>query len=121
MQFLMVHNYTFVTHPGSKSKILDIRILNPQKMKKVYPPWPFFLFTFIRGIFALYESLGQNINDTICKIVKNNFLDPPSTLQKIFFFHIFLKKCVPIKKLAFCKMTLFPFGYRIQLQLELDI
>ena len=52
-------------HPGSKSKILDIRILNPQKMKKVYPPVAFFLFTSIRGIFALYESLGQNINDPI--------------------------------------------------------
>ena len=27
--------------PGYKSKILDIRNLNPQKMQKVYPPWLF--------------------------------------------------------------------------------
>ena len=77
----------------------------------------FFWFMFIRGIFALYESLGQNISGTIRKIVKNNFLPPPA-LQKKFFFDIFLKKFVPIKKLNFCKMALFPFGYRIQLQLE---
>ena len=36
------------SHPSSKSKILDIRILNPQKMKKVYPPWLFFVYVYQR-------------------------------------------------------------------------
>ena len=92
----------------------------PSKNEKSLPPMAFFLFTFIRGIFALYESLGQNINDPIWPIAKNIFFHPP-LLPKKKNFEIFLKKCVPIKKMNFVKMALFPFGYRIQLQLELDI
>ena len=39
-------------HPGSKSKILDIRNLNPQKMKKVYLPC-FFLCLRLSDFFLL--------------------------------------------------------------------
>ena len=37
----------------------------PSKNEKSLPPLAFFVFTFIRVFFALYERLGQNISDTI--------------------------------------------------------
>ena len=64
-------------------KILDMRILNPQKMKKKFSPLAF-LFRFIRVIFALYERLGQNISDTIALCIKNIFWPLPYPPKKWF-------------------------------------
>ena len=80
----MMRLYDAGTPPRFQIQNFGHKDFEPSKNEKSLPPMAFFLFTFIRGIFALYESLGQNINDPIWPIAKKYFFTQ-KTMVSLYF------------------------------------
>ena len=67
---------SWTNHPGSKNQILDITEIDPEKMKKVYPPGPFFLCFSPKNELYIQKDPFKTLGTPLYQSWKNNFYTP---------------------------------------------